>query len=245
MLEGRETVFYAEDMHLGMLFALQAGKVSERHAPYSTFKIPNLLIGLESGKMEGLEHRIEWDPQRRPRQEYWPAEWAEDQDLGTAFQRSSVWVFQDLALSIGSELYRGFLHHFGYGSEVVSEGSDDFWLDGTLSISCEEQVGFLRRLLIGQYELSPFQLERLRQAAKLREHNGFVLYGKTGAGPRESGDFSGPFEGWFVGWLERPEKEPVIFALFTTASSFGEIRDFRRKATEELLARMGVLPEDW
>ena len=134
-LDGRELVFYAEDLESGERYAYGRQKADQRHTPWSTFKIPNLLIALESGAIVDLGSRIEYNAARRPAEPYWPEDWKQGQTAQSAFQRSVAWYFQDLALVIGAPAYRGYLGHFGYGNVEVPEGSDQFWLDGSLQVS--------------------------------------------------------------------------------------------------------------
>lgn len=240
---GNDTVVYLEDLDNGLVYAVNPGRADKRHPPFSTFKIPNTLIALETGTVAGLSSPIPYDPLRRPAADYWPLDWAQDQTLESAFRRSAAWAFQDLALLIGEDTYKGYLAHFGYGNEQAK--GDAFWLDRSLQISPKEQVDFLRKLLTRQMEIAPLHVDMLRQAAELKSKNGFTLYGKTGAGPVTNGDFDGKFEGWLVGWLERPNARPVLFALWTTGPSFQAIKDYRRKATEQVLEQAGFLPLSW
>lgn len=240
---GNDTVVYLEDLENGMVYAVHPERVDDRHPPFSSFKIPNLLIALETGTVPDLSAPLPYDPVRRPAASYWPSDWAQDQTLKSAFQRSTAWAFQDLALQIGDEAYHGYLSYLGYGNEKAQ--GDAFWLDRSLQISPKEQVDMLRKLLTEQLEFAPLHVEMLREAAQLKEKNGFVFYGKTGAGPVTSGEFDGPFEGWFVGWLERPSQAPVLFALWTKGPSFEAIKAYRREATEKILEQAGYLPLDW
>ncbi|MBY6203969.1 penicillin-binding transpeptidase domain-containing protein [Halomonas denitrificans] len=239
----REVVFLAMDLETGARWTVAPEAIDARRAPYSTFKIPNLLIALDVGAAESLEHRIVWDPERRPAEDHWPAGWAQSQTLASAFRRSAVWYFRDLALAIGGATYRERLDAFDYGNAVAADGSDRFWLDGTLAISVREQVDFLARLVRGELPVDPGSVEALREVARLDERSGHVLFGKTGAGPAVDGEFDGPFRGWLVGWIERPERAPVTFALFATAPDWASIARFRRQAAERLLGEAGVWPE--
>jgi beta-lactamase class D len=240
---GNDTIVYLEDLETGMVFGVNPERCLERHPPFSSFKIPNMLIALETGTVEGLESPIPYDPTRRPEAGYWPPDWAQDQTLKSAFQRSAAWAFQDLALQIGNETYQGYLDHFTYGNGQAS--GDAFWLDRSLEVSPKEQVDFLRKLLTGQLEVAPLHVDLLRDAAEIKEQDGLTLYGKTGAGPVRANDFEGEFEGWFVGWLERPDTPPVLFALWTKGDSYQAIKDYRRKATEQILEQAGYLPLSW
>ena len=242
---GRDTVVYVEDLETGLSYAANVSKVTERHAPWSSFKIPHMLIALETGVVSNLNSMIAYDPKRRPRASYWPDNWAQDQTLETAFKRSAAWYFQDLVPLIGAEKYAGYLDHFDYGNRQTPAGNDSFWLGGPLKVSPKEQVDFLRQLLTEQLEVAPLNVILLESVSTLRSDDGFVLHGKTGSGPLKSGQFSGAFEGWFVGWLERPGKKPVVFALWTQAGSYREISKYRRSATEEILKRLDFLPLRW
>lgn len=240
---GNDTVVYLEDLQNGRVYAVQPQRIKDRHPPFSSFKIPNLLIALETGALDGLDSPIPYHPEQRPAFEFWPADWAQDQTLRTAFRRSAAWAFQDLALLVGDEAYQGYLSHFSYGNEVGK--GDEFWLDRSLQVSPKEQVDFLRKLLTNQLEVAPLHLELLREVAQAKSVEGFTLYGKTGAGPLKANDFSGPFQGWYVGWLERPGQAPLAFALWTQGPSFEAIRDYRRQAVERLLEESGFLPLNW
>ena len=243
ILGKNDTVIYVEDLETGLVYGFSGSRREERHPPFSSFKIPNFLIALETGAVSSIDETIPYRPEKRPQRDYWPADWAQDQTLRTAFRRSAAWAFQDLALKVGEESYRGYLEHFCYGNEACK--GDGFWLDRSLEISPKEQVDFLRKLLTEQLEIAPLHVESLRKCALLREGNGFRLFGKTGAGPSEANNFSGPFEGWLVGWLERPNSKPVLYALWTRGESYQAIRRYRQETTLAFLEQLGFLPLAW
>ena len=238
----REVGFLALDLESGRRWVVAPATLDVRRSPFSTFKIPNLLIALDTGVAESLDHRIEWDPAHRPAGDHWPGDWAQPQTLNSAFRRSAVWYFRDLALAIGGPTYRQALAAFGYGNAAAPDGSDLFWLDGTLRISLREQVGFLARLVRGELPIEESSVDALREAARLDEREGRVLFGKTGAGPVDTEDFDGPFRGWLVGWVERPDGAPVVYALYVAGPDWGSIARFRREAAERLLADTGAWP---
>jgi beta-lactamase class D len=239
----RQVGFLAVDLDTGQQWAVAPDTLDARRPPFSTFKIPNLLIALDTGVAASLEQGFEWDPERRPAGEHWPEAWAQDQTLATAFRRSVVWVFRDLALMIGGPVYRDRLAAFGYGNAAAPDGSDLFWLDGTLSISLREQTDFLAALLRDELPVSKSAVDALAEVARLDQHNGLALYGKTGAGPLDGDDFDGAFRGWLVGWVERPDRAPVVYALFVDGPNWDAIASFRREASVSLLRQAGVWAE--
>ena len=71
-------------------------RCARRLSPCSTFKIPNSLIGLETGVIEGPDHLLEWDGTKR-----WREVQNRDHDLRSAFENSVVWYYQALAAGVG------------------------------------------------------------------------------------------------------------------------------------------------
>ncbi len=240
----RQAVFLALDTGTGAQFALNPDGLDERHAPWSTFKIANLMIALETGTATGLGHERLWDPARRPPRDFWPDGWKRDHTLKSAFAASAVWYFRDLALEIGGETYRRTLTAWDYGNGAAADGNDAFWLDGSLQISVREQVRFLERALSSDLGLKPETVAAFRAASQLRKADGIALHGKTGAGTLEEG-FDGPFDGWLVGFVARGTGKPVVYALYVYGPSYDSIRTFRRDFAVTLLTHIDVLPEGW
>lgn len=237
--EVRSSHFLAVDLGSGSRCVLAGSDLNSRHAPWSTFKIPNFLIALETGAASGPEHAIAWDPIARPAATYWPDAWRQDQTLQSAFKRSAAWYFQDVAQAVGSERYRTFLQEWSYGNSAVPDGDDGFWLGGLLAISIEEQVAFIGMLLEGRLNVSSSHLEALfTVSTDLQLENG-TLYGKTGSGPTEAGNFNGDFEGWYVGWFQSANADPIALAHYVRAQRYADIRDFRRGAIPVLLEECG------
>ena len=145
--------FCALDMTEESMIVLDENAVDRRRAPWSTFKIPNLIIALETGVATDLAHWRDWN-QHRPAANYWPTAWKQGHSLASAFKRSVVWYFQEIALEVGTTRYRKDLLRFGYGNASVPMHSDDFWLGGPLIISPREQTHFLKRVLDGSLVIS-------------------------------------------------------------------------------------------
>ena len=71
-------------------------RCKKRFSPCSTFKIPNSLIGLETGIITDKDFTLKWDGVKRSRDE-----WNKDHSLKTAIQYSVVWYYQELARRVG------------------------------------------------------------------------------------------------------------------------------------------------
>src|SRR5215211_5370511 len=178
-----------------------AARCRERFSPFSTFKIPNSLIGLDTGVISDAEFVIKWDAKKYPpfSQDTPPfSAWWQDQTLRTAFKRSAVWYYRELALKVGEKRMQEYVNKLDYGNEDASGPLNGFWLNSTLKISADEQVEFLKRLYKEELPVSKRSLQIVKEIMTLEEAPGYKLSGKTGGGPLGEGRFLG----WFVGYLE-------------------------------------------
>ncbi|NHA15764.1 class D beta-lactamase [Thioalkalivibrio sp. XN279] len=242
-LDGREAIFYAIDLADGRHYAWALERADEPHTPYSTFKIPNLLIALETGVAGSVDDLRQRDPERRPAEPWWSEAWREDQTLAQAFRRSTVWYFRDLALEVGGPRYREMLRAFDYGNAMAPDDNDTLWLIGPLAISPREQAEFIVRLVQGELPLRPENVMALEEVSLLEARDGCRLHGKTGSGPVDGGDMDGPFEGWLVGWVDCAGTAPVAYALFVRGPSYASIAQFRGGMARSFLRRVGAWPD--
>lgn len=175
----------------------------KRFCPASTFKIVNSLIGLETGRISDEKMIIPWDGVERSIKE-----WNQDLTMAQAFEFSSVPYYQEVARRIGRDTMQYWIDTLSYGNKNISGAIDSFWLNNTLQISPDEQLGLVKRLY---FEQLPFQ-KRTQQLVKkvmLREDNTlYKLSYKTGwsapAGKEQLG--------WIVGWIEE-NRHPYFFVL--------------------------------
>jgi beta-lactamase class D len=239
--ESPDAAFVCLDLKRGTYTRSNARRCAGRMNPFSTFKIPNTLIGLETGVLDGAETFLKWDPAHDPVQaRFLRAEfgsWKRDQTLRTAIRDSVLWYFQKLALRVGTERYRRYLRAFNYGNADPSSGIETFWLDGSLKISADEQVEFLRRLYSGALPVSARSRAILVDVMPREEGDGWKLYAKTGGGYTGRGAAIG----WYVGWVERGD-DVFIFAANVDGESYSAVRDRRIAVAKAGLRTAGALP---
>jgi beta-lactamase class D len=198
--------------------------------PCSTFKIPNTLIGLETGVITGERFALRWDGQKREREA-----WNRDHDLASAMEHSVVWFYQEVARRIGDRRMAAWIARLGYGNRK-SGVIDRFWLDGPLRISAVQQVEFLRRLHAGQLPVRRMHADLVLRLIELQRGSGWLLRGKTGACRDRDRTI-----GWLVGSTERGGRR-WIYATILLGRSFEQLMPLRRAISEELLRRHGALP---
>lgn len=215
----------------------------QRFSPKSTFKIPNSLIGLEARVIRDAEFVIPWNPQRYPPQDNWNQEpfvhWAQDQTLRSAIRYSVVWYYRELALRVGQQKMKRYLTRFNYGNKAMSGHIDNFWIDGSLRISANEQVAFLKAFYNGQLPVSKRNTEIVKDILELEKTPTYRLSAKTGGGSISEGVYIG----WFVGYVETKDNT-YFFATNIEGANFAEIRDKRVELTKQILMALGVLPKE-
>lgn len=201
-----------------------------RFTPASTFKIPNSIIGLETGVIEDENFVIPWDGIKRREQ------WDKDLSLKDAIKVSCVPYYQELARRVGAEKMQEMLDKFGYGNADITSGIDRFWLEGNLKISQMEQIDFLKKLYKGELPVSKRAADITENIIILDVTSQQVLRGKTGWGFEDGKNI-----GWFVGWVETGGN---VYFYATNVESDTETESFaesRRKITENILMEMGIL----
>lgn len=179
----------------------------ERYSPCSTFKIPNTLIGLETGVITDLNFGIKWDGT-----DYGREAWNKDQTLSSAMKNSTVWFYREIARRIGQEKMQDYINRIDYGNKDISGGIDKFWLISSLIISAEEQVEFLKKLNKGSLPFSERNVNILKSLIVQDSTEYYVFSGKTGSGYTENvGNKTGL--GWFVGTVKPANDNLFIFAV--------------------------------
>ncbi len=165
----------------------------QQFTPASTFKIFNSLVGLEIPKAPDESFVIAWDSIDRGRPEV-----NKDMNMREAFKVSNLGYYQELARRIGPDYMQHYLDTANYGNKNMGGGIDSFWINDSLKISADEQVGFVKRLYFNELPFSE-RTQRIVRSMMLQEDtDAYRLYYKTGWG------YSGDKQIlWVVGFIER------------------------------------------
>lgn len=223
--------FVMLDVRSGTCFLFDPDRASRRFLPASTFKIFNGMTALDEGSIDDVGTILKWDGVDRG-----SAGWNEDQDMRTAFRRSTVWFYQELARRTGEERMRYWLEREHYGNADPSGGIDRFWLDGALRISAEEQVEFLRRLITSELGFSPRAQEVGRDLLIMERTDDYILAGKTGWT-----QYEGRHLGWYVGFVERHGGTYIYALNFDSANPDFPMRKAREALLRQILVHLELL----
>jgi len=233
--------FVLYDLKRGRYVRYNEARCRERFSPFSTFKIPNSLIGLDSGVISDAEFVIRWDEKKYPafERDTLPfSAWWQDQTLRTAFKRSVVWYYRELALRVGEKRMKEYVGKIGYGNGDASGPLNGFWLRNSLKVSADEQVDFLRRFYKEELPVSKRSVGIVKEIMTLEETPDYRLSGKTGGGPLGENRFLG----WFVGYVETKDNT-YLFATEIEGPTYLSIRDERIALTKRILAGLGHIKQ--
>lgn len=200
-----------------------------RFCPASTFKILNTLIAVNEGVVSGSEHAFSWDGVERS-----IPGWNADQTLASAFKVSCVWCFQEIALKVGKSPYKRVLEQIAYGALEKPFDLKEFWLDGSLSVSANEQIAFMKAVFTRSLPFGSSAYNVLREIMLVEKTNSYALYAKTGWGVQ-----SLPKIGWYVGYVETAD-DVWFFALNMDTNTESEL-PLRQQLARSSLRALGII----
>lgn len=207
------------------------------YSPASTFKIVNSLIGLETGVITNENMVIKWDGVVRP----FPngdttRNWNRDLTMKEAFKISAVPYYQEIARRIGKDTMQLWLDSLKYGNHKMGGAIDMFWLDNSLKITADEQLGLVKRLYFAQL---PFQkrTQQIMKQVMIQETNANYEMGyKTGLAIKENGKELA----WMVGWIEE-NKHPYFFVINVEGNKGEDVSGKRTKLLKSILKQLGFM----
>lgn len=177
------------------------------YLPASTFKIVNSLIGLETGRIKNDSMVINWDGIDRGRPEC-----NKDMSMYEAFRLSCPPWYQELARRIGKDTMQQWLDTLGYaaryGKFKITNNLDTFWLDNSMKITADEELGLVKKLYFNQLPFQKTTHELVKKMMLWEDDANYRLSYKTGMGTLPNGHTLG----WIVGWIEE-NRHPYMFVL--------------------------------
>lgn len=207
------------------------------YLPASTFKIVNSLIGLQTGIITNDSMIIKWDGVMRQ----FPA-WNKDLSMYEAFRVSAVPYYQEVARRIGKDTMQLWLDSLSYGTKKITTNIDTFWLDHSLKITPDEQLGLVKRLYFDQLPFHKRNQQIVKTAMLMEDKPEYRLSYKTGWGFWDSTHKKNI--GWIVGWIEE-NKHPYFFVLnLESADKNFDMPTIRMKILKDILMQLGFMKEN-
>jgi beta-lactamase class D len=222
--------FMLYDLNNNAYLYYDSARCYERFSPASTFKIPNSIIGLETGVIADENYVIPWDSIKRRE--------ACDKDLTLkeAIKLSCIAYYQELARKVGAEKMQEMLNSFDYGNKDISDGIDKFWLTGSLKISQAQQIVFLKKFYLGELPVSKRSMDITKSIIVLDEKPAYIFRGKTGWVQSDTKDL-----GWLVGWVEKDGNAYIYATNVESPPDNPKFGESRKIITENILKELNIL----
>lgn len=206
------------------------------YLPASTFKIVNSLIGIETGRATDSAFVIKWDSIVRP-----IPEWNQDLKMFEAFRYSCVPWYQELARRIGKDTMQHWLDTLGYASShakpVIQNNLDTFWLDNSVKVTADEQLGLVKKLYFGQLPFQPRSQRMVKNMMLMEDNANYKLSYKTGWAFTEKNHALG----WLIGWIEE-NRHPYFFVLQVESPDKDyNMTNVRLKILKQILTQYGFM----
>lgn len=235
----------ADNSH-DQVYYYNLSRLSNRFTPASTFKIMNSLVALETNVANDDDFIIPWDGVVR-----WNPEWNKSLNMTDAFKVSSVPYYQELARRIGRNDMQKWIDSVKYGNMNINGPIDMFWLNDSLQISADEQVGFMKKLYFDKLPFSQRTMRIVRSMMLREDSTAYRLYYKTGTNQNDAGNTLA----WLVGFLEVKEEQigvltkkketnykPYFFALnLETMDTTMNTKQVRIDIIHDVLREKGII----
>lgn len=205
------------------------------YLPASTFKIVNSLIGLQTGRIVNEKMVIKWDGivRKFPNGDT-AKDWNKDLTMEEAFKVSAVPYYQEIARRIGKDTMQYWLDSLRYGNHRIGSRVDSFWLDNSLQITSDEQLGLVKKLYFTQLPFDKRTQNIVKQVMLQESNANYKLAYKTGWGFAANGNSIG----WVVGWIEE-NRHPYFFVLNVEGAPNADMKTIRKKMLMGILKQLG------
>ncbi len=207
-----EGCFTMLDNSTGKIVIYNMAMDTSRVLPSSTFDIVNGLIGLETGKIIDENMLIKWDGVARPN-----TNWNKDLTFTEAFKINASPYFMQVAKNIGADSMKMYIDTLSYGNKLIKGALDTFWMNNSIKISPDEQLGLLKRLYFDQLPFRKSVQQQLRDVMIKEDNTSYKLSYTEGIGKDEQSNSNN----WIVGWIEE-NRHVYFFAQLIKATPKNE-----------------------
>jgi beta-lactamase class D len=203
------------------------------YSPASTFKVALGMFGLENGYIiKNNLVKYNGNPNDSLKK---------DLKFNEALRTSSNWYFNDVIKQIGKDTLQRMLDSLNYGNKKI-DTLPAFYVNNTLTIKPDEQMGFMKRIYFKQLtrQFSQRTMDAIKEAMEMEKTDKYNLCFKTGTTTGTNGK---PL-GWVVGWIETTGAKPKVNFFVLNAEGNSTMDDFiknRPVLFKTLLQKEGLI----
>lgn len=189
------------------------------YSPAATFNMVQALIALETGVVSDENMTIQLDTAV---------------SMEAAFKQTQTPYFQEVAKRMGKDTLQFWLDSLSYGNHQIGKSIDSFWLNNTLKLTADEQLGLVKKLFFNQLPFQKRTHEIVRKMMLQESNANYQLSYKEGVTLNENGTQLA----WIVGWIEE-NKHPYFFVLNLEGATNAPINSISKELLKKILTNQG------
>lgn len=197
---------------------------TQRLSTGTSFKIPETLIGIQTGKIINENSTLDNDSSAK-----------NNLTLKQAFAGSSIPYFQSLAREIGKDTLKFWLDSLGYGNKKISGPVDSFWLNNDLKISPDEQLGLMSKLYFDQLPFQKYAQEMVASMMLQEDDSLYKFSYATGNGLDEKNHQIA----WNLGWIEENRHIYFFVTFIKTPDESMDVKTTAINISKSVLKALG------
>ncbi len=196
---------------------------TQRVSAGTSFKIPETLIGIQTGKLINEKTTLLNDSS------------ATGPTLKEAFSNSDVSYFQSLAGEIGKDTLKFWLDSIGYGNKKINSSAGSGLLNNDLKISADEQLGLLSKLYFEQLPFQKYAQEMVANMMLQKDDSLYKLSYTTGTATDEEYQHLA----WNLGWIEENRHIYFFVTLIKTPDKSMDVKTTAINISKSVLKELG------
>jgi len=170
-------------------------------SPGATFDILQSVIAIQTGVVKDSNSIVS----------------AQGETLSQAFRApANDSVFLQLAGRLGKDTLKKWIDSLHYGNRDLTHYPAAFWLDNSLAVTSDEQLGLIKKLYFDQLPFFRRSQQIVRRMFPAERNSNYQLVYTTG----QVVDGKGHALGWVLGWVEE-NKHPYFFVLNMESADSG------------------------
>lgn len=153
--------------------------------------------------------------------------------LSSAFKNNSEAHFKTISTLIGKDTLKYWMDSVKYGNKKIGNDVTAFWMNDTLKISPDEQLGLIKRLYFKQHPFRASVQEQVKKMMIVVNNAQYQLAYQQG-----SVVIGNQQQAWLVGWIEE-NRHVYPFVLSFDAGLDADTDAIGKKLSEDILRDLG------
>lgn len=196
-----------------------------RLSPEMIFKVMATLTGVQAGVIFNQNFKLAVDS----------AASSDSLSLKEAFKSNNAAYFSKLSQIIGKDTLELWIDSIKYGNMNVAGAAGEFWRNGSLQISPDEQLGLMFKIYFDKLPFPKYAQEMVRNLMQQEDNTMYRLHYAAAAGV----DQAGASLAWVTGWVEE-NRHVYFFVTFIKGNQEkGDLKETAEAITRNILRSKG------